>query len=48
MKRAHVARLRDMLREIDLVADMIEGVDLSAYSRDNKLRRAVELCRDRV
>jgi uncharacterized protein with HEPN domain len=44
VKRAQVARLRDMLREIDLIADMIEGIDPSAYSRDKKLRRAVERC----
>ncbi|HEX2256475.1 MAG TPA: HepT-like ribonuclease domain-containing protein [Afifellaceae bacterium] len=45
MKRPHLSRLRDILHELDLVAEMIEGLDLSAYRRDEQLRRAVERCR---
>jgi uncharacterized protein with HEPN domain len=44
VKRSQVARLRDMLDQIDAVAEMIEGADFAAYRRDVKLRRATERC----
>jgi len=44
VKRSQVAPLRDLLEQIDTVAEMIEGVDLSAYRRDVRLRRATERC----
>ena len=44
MKRSQIARLRDLLEQIDTVAEMIEGMDLAAYRRDVKLRRAAERC----
>jgi uncharacterized protein with HEPN domain len=37
-------RLSDILENIDAVAGMIEGMDFAGYSRDIKLRRAVERC----
>lgn len=44
MKRTQLTRLGDMLEAVDAVAGMIEGVDLTGYRRDYKLRRAVERC----
>jgi uncharacterized protein with HEPN domain len=44
VKRPHLVRLRDMLENIDLVAEMTAGRDLAAYRRDVMLRRAVERC----
>jgi uncharacterized protein with HEPN domain len=44
IKRSHLVRLRDILESIDAVAEMTAGVDLAAYRRDLKLRRAVERC----
>jgi uncharacterized protein with HEPN domain len=44
VKRPHLVRLRDMLENVDLVAEMVAGVDLAAYRRDIMLRRAVERC----
>lgn len=34
MKRAQIARLRDMLDAIDAVAEMIEGTDFAGYQHD--------------
>jgi uncharacterized protein with HEPN domain len=42
--RSQLVRLSDILDNINAVAGMIEGVDLGAYRRDLKLRRAVERC----
>jgi uncharacterized protein with HEPN domain len=42
--RSQFIRLRDILDNIDAVAEMIEGVDLAAYRADLKLRRAIERC----
>jgi uncharacterized protein with HEPN domain len=42
--RSQLVRLSDILENIDAVAEMAEGVDLGAYRRDVKLRRAVERC----
>jgi uncharacterized protein with HEPN domain len=42
--RSQFVRLSDILDNIDAVADMIEGVELGAYRRDVKLRRAIERC----
>jgi uncharacterized protein with HEPN domain len=42
--RSQLVRLRDILGNIDAVAEMIEDVDLGAYRRDLKLCRAVERC----
>ena len=44
IKRSHFIRLRDILENIDAVAEMTAGVDLTGYRRDLKLRRAVERC----
>ena len=44
IKRSELVRLRDILDNIDAVAEMMVGVDLAAYRRDYKLRRAVERC----
>lgn len=44
IKRSHLVRLRDMLENIDAVAEMMVGIELAAYRRDYKLRRAVERC----
>jgi uncharacterized protein with HEPN domain len=44
IKRSQLVRLRDMLEAIDGVAEMTERVDLPAYRRDFKLRKAVERC----
>jgi uncharacterized protein with HEPN domain len=44
IKRSHLIRLRDILENIDAVAEMMTGVDLAAYRQDLKLRRAVERC----
>jgi uncharacterized protein with HEPN domain len=44
IKRPHLVRLRDMLENIDAVAEMMIGIDLATYRRDVKLRRAVERC----
>ena len=42
--RSQFVRLSDILDDIDAVTEMIEGMDLAGYSRDIKLRRAVERC----
>jgi uncharacterized protein with HEPN domain len=42
--RSQLIRLTDILDNIDTVAQMTEGVDLGAYRRDIKVRRAVERC----
>ena len=42
--RSQFVRLSDIRDNIDAVAEMIEGLDLAAYQRDTKLRRAVERC----
>jgi uncharacterized protein with HEPN domain len=44
IKRPHLIRLRDILENIDAVADMMAGIEFEAYRRDVKLRRAVERC----
>lgn len=44
MKRPQLIRLHDILEAIDGVVEMTEGVDLDAYRRDFKLRKAVERC----
>ena len=44
IKRSELVRLRDMLENIDAVAEMMADIDLAAYRRDYKLRRAVERC----
>jgi uncharacterized protein with HEPN domain len=44
IKRPHLVRLRDMLENIDAVAEMMADIDLAAYKRDYKLRRAGERC----
>jgi uncharacterized protein with HEPN domain len=44
IKRTELIRLRDMLENIDAVAEMMADIDLAAYRRDYKLRRAVERC----
>jgi len=44
IKRSHLVRLRDILENIDAVAEMMAGVELAAYRQDLKLRRAVERC----
>jgi uncharacterized protein with HEPN domain len=44
IKRSELVRLRDILDNIDAVAEMMVDVDLAAYRRDFKLRRAVERC----
>jgi len=44
VKRPHLVRLRDVLENIDAVAEMMAGIDLVTYRRDLKLRRAVERC----
>jgi uncharacterized protein with HEPN domain len=44
MPRSELARLMDMLAEIDAVADMVQGVGLEDYRADRKLRRAIERC----
>jgi uncharacterized protein with HEPN domain len=44
IKRSELVRLRDILENIDAVAEMMIDVDLAMYRRDLKLRRAVERC----
>jgi uncharacterized protein with HEPN domain len=44
IKRAHLVRLHDILKNMDLVIEMTKGVDFAAYQRDVKLRLAVERC----
>jgi uncharacterized protein with HEPN domain len=44
IKRSELVRLRDILESIDAVAEMMDHIDLAAYRRDYKLRRAVERC----
>jgi uncharacterized protein with HEPN domain len=44
IKRSELVRLRDILENIDAVAEMMDQVDLAAYRRDYKLRRALERC----
>jgi uncharacterized protein with HEPN domain len=44
IKRSQLIRLQDMLENIDAVGEMMQGVDLAAYRKDLKLRRAVERC----
>jgi uncharacterized protein with HEPN domain len=44
IRRTQLVRLRDILDNIDAVAEMMVGVDLATYRRDIKLRRAVERC----
>jgi uncharacterized protein with HEPN domain len=44
IKRSHLVRLRDILETIDAVGQMMAGVDFAGYSRDYKLRRAIERC----
>jgi uncharacterized protein with HEPN domain len=44
IKRTHLIRLRDILENIDAVAEMMAGVDFAAYRQDLKLRRAIERC----
>jgi uncharacterized protein with HEPN domain len=36
--------LIDVLENVDAVVEMTDGIDLGAYRRDFKLRRAVERC----
>lgn len=43
-KRPQLVRLRDILENIDAVAEMMQDIDFAAYQRDLKLRRAVERC----
>jgi uncharacterized protein with HEPN domain len=42
--RSQLIRLFDILENVDAVIEMIDGVDLGAYQRDLKLRRAIERC----
>jgi uncharacterized protein with HEPN domain len=44
IKRSELGRLRDILEDIEAVGEMMADVDLAAYRRDYKLRRAVERC----
>jgi uncharacterized protein with HEPN domain len=44
IKRSQLIRLQDMLENIDAAGEMMQGVDLAAYRKDLKLRRAVERC----
>jgi uncharacterized protein with HEPN domain len=44
IKRPHLVRLRDILDNIEAVAEMVSDVDFAGYQRDIKLRRAVERC----
>jgi uncharacterized protein with HEPN domain len=44
IKRPHLIRLRNILENIDAVAEMTAGVEFEAYRRDVKLRHAVERC----
>jgi uncharacterized protein with HEPN domain len=44
LKKPQLIRLHDILESIDVVAEMVEGVDAAGYRRDIKLRRAVERC----
>jgi uncharacterized protein with HEPN domain len=44
VKRPHLIRLRDMLENVDAVAEMVAGVDLATYRGDVMLRRAVARC----
>jgi len=44
IKRSELVRLRDILDNVDAVAEMMADIDLAAYRRDYKLRRAVERC----
>jgi uncharacterized protein with HEPN domain len=42
--RSQLVHLSDILESIDVVAEIIDRVDLGAYRRDIKVRRAVERC----
>lgn len=42
--RSQFIRPSDILSNIDAVSEMIEGVDLSGFKSDLKLRRATERC----
>jgi uncharacterized protein with HEPN domain len=44
IKRSHLVRLRDILETIDAVGQMMTGINFAGYSRDYKLRRAIERC----
>lgn len=44
MARNHLPRLHDIRQVLDEVAELTAGLELSAYSTDFKVRRAVEPC----
>ena len=44
MKRSHVSRLNDILENIDIVGEMVAGVDFADYGSQTQLRKAVERC----
>lgn len=44
MKRAVIGRLHDILRAIDEIAEVADGVTYSTYQADFRIRRIVERC----
>ena len=44
MKRAFAGRLRDILRAIDEITEVSEGITFKAYQADFRVRRIVERC----